>query len=189
MGATSVSLCADGKEPERKVGHTLEDTFDKASIISFCCITDHPKTFWVNWFLISHKSVDWMGSSFFNPHPRICFYWFWKERKGERERKKHWLVASHMCPDWWLNPQPRYVPWLGIEPSIFWYMGLCANKLSYPARAGGVVPLVWPGWDNLWGQLVACLGCMIQAGLLDLSLGSVSAGALTRPCTFHSLVG
>lgn len=36
---------------------------------------------------------------------------------------------------------------------------------------------------------MACLDCTIQAGLLDLSLGSVRAGALGRPCTLHPLVG
>ena len=53
-----------------------------------------------------------------------------RERERERERarninvrQKHLLVASHMCPNQGLNPQPRYVLWLGIELPTFWCMG------------------------------------------------------------------
>ena len=53
-----------------------------------------------------------------------------------RERKRERSVASHMHPDWGLNMQTRCVPWLGIEPATFWYMGQCSNQLSHMARAG-----------------------------------------------------
>ena len=56
-----------------------------------------------------------------------------EREKGERERrrerggdvdvrKKHQyqLVASHTCPDWGLNPQPKNLSWLGIEQLPFW---------------------------------------------------------------------
>ena len=50
-----------------------------------------------------------------------------EERERERERKrntnvreKHEWVASYMCPNWQLNPQPRYVPEPGIELPTFW---------------------------------------------------------------------
>ena len=36
-------------------------------------------------------------------------------RERERERKKHGSRASHMWPDWGLNPQPKYVPWFYWE--------------------------------------------------------------------------
>ena len=47
-----------------------------------------------------------------------------KEREKERKRNinvrdKHQLVASHSCLDQGLNLQPRYVPWLEIEPTNF----------------------------------------------------------------------
>ena len=35
-------------------------------------------------------------------------------------RAKHWLIDSCTCPDQGLNPQPRWVPWLGIELTNFW---------------------------------------------------------------------
>ena len=53
---------------------------------------------------------------------------FFSEREEEREREKrererdiymrerHQSGASHMCPEWGLNRQPRYVSSLGIEP-------------------------------------------------------------------------
>ena len=51
------------------------------------------------------------------------------------EREKHESVASHMRPNRTSNPQPRYVPWLGIEPAHFWCMGWCSNQPSHLARA------------------------------------------------------
>ena len=45
-------------------------------------------------------------------------------------REKDQLVAFHMRPEWGLNPQPRYVPWPGIELAIFQCTGRCSNKLS-----------------------------------------------------------
>ena len=59
-----------------------------------------------------------------------------EERERERGihmREQHGLVASHMCSDWGLNPQPRHVPWLGIKPSAFWYMGRCSLKSTEPS--------------------------------------------------------
>ena len=54
-----------------------------------------------------------------------------RERMGAgRERdvkEKHWSLGS--------NPQPTYVPWLGIEPTTFWCMEWHSNQLSHPARA------------------------------------------------------
>ena len=40
-------------------------------------------------------------------------------REGEREWKKHRLVAFCTRPDWGLNPQPMHVLWPGIEPWPF----------------------------------------------------------------------
>ena len=77
---------------------------------------------------------------FFNPHLRMCFIDF-RERGREREihtdidlREKDRSVSSYMHLDLGLNPQPRYVPWLGIEPTTFWCMGWCSNQLSHLVR-------------------------------------------------------
>ena len=65
---------------------------------------------------------------FFNPHLRICVFLGWRE--GGRERN-----INHAHPDQGLNPQPRYIPWLEIEPATFQYTGQCYNQLSHLARA------------------------------------------------------
>ena len=68
-----------------------------------------------------------------------------RKRGSEREkgrnidvREKHQLVASHTLPDWGLNPQPRHVPQLGIEPVNFWCIWWSFNQLSHLAS----VPLL-----------------------------------------------
>ena len=44
-----------------------------------------------------------------------------RERDSHMDmREKHWSVAFRTCPYWGQNPQPRYVPWPGIEPTTFW---------------------------------------------------------------------
>ena len=60
-------------------------------------------------------------------------------RAGEREGEKHWcekywLVASHMYPKSGLNLQPRHVPWLGIEPVTFQFLGQCPTKLHWSGQ-------------------------------------------------------
>ena len=66
-----------------------------------------------------------------------------RERESEREREKrekHWLVAFHRWPDWGSNPHPRYVPWPGIKPVTFLFMGGCSKQLSYSSQ--GSKPLL-----------------------------------------------
>ena len=36
----------------------------------------------------------------------------------EREREKHQSVASCTCPDQGANPEPRYMPLPGMEPTM-----------------------------------------------------------------------
>ena len=67
--------------------------------------------------------------SFFNSHPKIC-YWF-KERGREREIS---VDGPPHTPQQGLNPQSRYVPWLGIKPATFWCVGLCSNQPSHRPR-------------------------------------------------------
>ena len=82
-------------------------------------------------------------------HRSIPFYFFKifnlllerekrRKKEGERNinvRKKHRLVASHMCPNWGPNTQPECVPWLGIEPANFRLMGQCPTHWATPVRA------------------------------------------------------
>ena len=59
-----------------------------------------------------------------------------RERGREGEREKHWLAASCTWPDRepnLLELQPRYVPWLGIEPMTSRFTGQRSNRAT-PAR-------------------------------------------------------
>ena len=63
---------------------------------------------------------------------KILFIYFLREgREGkERERnvdiwEKHRSVASCTCPNQGPGPQPRYVPWSGIELVTFCFLGWC----------------------------------------------------------------
>ena len=65
---------------------------------------------------------------------KILFIYFEREGKEERKRgretsmwEKHQLVACHTGP----NPQPRYVPWSGIELETF------ALQVSNPLSHNG----------------------------------------------------
>ena len=55
-------------------------------------------------------------------------------RGKERERNVNvWLPV--VCPNWGPGPQPRHVPWLGIEPVTLWFTGWCSIHWATPARA------------------------------------------------------
>ena len=58
-----------------------------------------------------------------------------KGRENINVREKHRLVASRIYPDQRLNPQPRHVPWLGIELLTFHFAGWCPTKWATPVRA------------------------------------------------------
>lgn len=45
------------------------------------------------------------------------------------------MIASCTCPDWGLNPQCSYVPWLRIEPATFWCTECHSSQSGHPARA------------------------------------------------------
>ena len=61
-----------------------------------------------------------------------------REKERERNnnvREKHWLGASHTCPDRGSNLQPRHVPWLGIELAAFYLVEQCSTNWATPFRA------------------------------------------------------
>ena len=65
----------------------------------------------------------------------MFIYW----RGGGRERninmrEKHQLVVSHTLSYHGSNQQPRYVPWLRIEPPTFWCMGWYSNQLNHNSQ-------------------------------------------------------
>ena len=62
-------------------------------------------------------------------------------REGEKEGEKHWcLRETSICclsniPKWGPGPQPRHVPWLGIEWATFQLTGQRSIHWATPARA------------------------------------------------------
>ena len=53
-----------------------------------------------------------------------------RERKGGRKRGRETSMCgclSH-APYWGPGPQPRHVPWLGIEPATLWFTGRCSVR-------------------------------------------------------------
>ena len=61
-------------------------------------------------------------TNFFNPHPRtFSLSSFWREREGKRKGERETLMACLLYAHGLggSNLQPRYVPWLGIEPTTF----------------------------------------------------------------------
>lgn len=82
---------------------------------------------------VSHKWDDLEDTKYqhvnfiyFSILTRGCLLiFFLRDRKEGRE--KHWLVVFHTGLDWGSNPNPRYVPWVGIEPSPLRCMGQYFN--------------------------------------------------------------
>ena len=79
-------------------------------------------------------------SSIFLQCVRILFFKFLKfifrERRWEGERERNinvWLLLAH--PYWGPGPQPRHVPWLGIEPVTLCFTGWHSIHWATPARA------------------------------------------------------
>lgn len=44
------------------------------------------------------------------------------------------LVVSSTQPDWGSHPQPRHVPWAGIEPGTSPVYGTMSNRLSHQGQ-------------------------------------------------------
>ena len=58
---------------------------------------------------------------FLSPSPKDMFYWLEREEGRGRETERYRCeratpVTSCLCTNEGLDPQPQYVPWLGIKP-------------------------------------------------------------------------
>ena len=88
------------------------------------------------------RSHEWPGIQFYTRIFKKDFIYLFtfreRERKGEREGKKHECVAVSLAPPTG-NPshtrQPRHVPWLGIQLATFWFTGRHSIHWATPARA------------------------------------------------------
>lgn len=81
-------------------------------------------TFWLNRYCFL---------TFFNPHPRTCYYWFEKERGREKERETL-LSCLPYAHNWRSNLQPRYVSWPVIEPTTFLVYGTRLPPTKPPSQ-------------------------------------------------------
>ena len=103
-------------------------------------------------------------------------YLFLERREGWRKRGRETSVCgcvSHM-PYWGPGPQPRHVPWLGIEPATLCFPGQWASQSNELHQPG-------PDWfslkvaENIGGNMV------IRAETIKTEQGQVwCAGVLIR---------
>ena len=94
---------------------------------------------------------------------KISFIFLREGREGERKGNKHWceretsLNFLSYAPSLRLNLQPRHMPWSGIEPMTFRFVGWCPTK---------------------WATLVSCV-------ILNLSLPNICLARPTGKQTNH----
>ena len=75
-------------------------------------------------------------------------------KEKERERIIYvWLPLVCADPHWGPGPQPRHVPWLGIELETLWFTGLCSIHWATPARAECIAAKVY---SNFCFTLPSC---------------------------------
>ena len=112
--------------------------------------------------------------TFFAPYLRISLLILEGKKGRERNidvKEKQWLLASCTCPSWGLNRQPRYMPWLGIQPTIFWYMGQLSSQLTH-----------WPGFHFL---RLSTVQWVLKCFLTLLSFGGARDSRQSSPCCVH----
>ena len=71
-----------------------------------------------------------------------------RQKKTDRNidvRGKHRSVVPSMCPDQGLNPQPRRVPWPGIAPATFCFVGQHSSNWATLVKAAAWHFLIHPG--------------------------------------------
>ena len=74
----------------------------------------------------------------------------WETSVWERNidvRGKHQSVASCMVPDQGLNPQPKYMPWPGIQLETFWCMGQSPKQVTQLGLKSNKEH--WTSWGSL----------------------------------------
>ena len=60
------------------------------------------------------------------------FIYFWERGEGRERNTNVWLPLR--WPRWEPGPQPRHVPWLGIQPATLWFTGWHSIQRATPAR-------------------------------------------------------
>ena len=92
------------------------------------------------------------NSFFLIPHPRICpgIFIEWGKQGGEEKEGEtsSWVRNAAFCmhPKHGSNLQPRHVPWPGIEPPTFCYIGWGSNQMSQTSQS-------WTSIFRFWRHL------------------------------------
>ena len=88
----------------------------------------------------SHLALDKIQSSFF----KNLFIYLFLERGEGRERGRETSMCGCLSHTfhWGPGPQPRHVPWLGIEPVTLWFADWHSIHWATPARAKPKVLIV-----------------------------------------------
>ena len=84
---------------------------------------------------------------YFNERTECLF--FSRERERKRGRETSMCGCLSCTPNWGHGPQPRHVPWLGIEPVTLWFLGQrSVHWLSF-IKMGKII-LVLPTFHNCY---------------------------------------
>ena len=83
---------------------------------------------------------------------KIFYLFIFRERgrQGEKHRYARGTAISHLShtPTWGPSPQPRHVPWLGIEPVILWSAGRHSIHWATPGRA--ILVIILSEQNKMW---------------------------------------
>ena len=94
----------------------------------------------ISYFMIFSLQAELLSFPSGFPFIFLRFYFyllFFREGKGGRKRGRETstCVCLSRAPYWGPGPQPRHVPWLGIELMTLWFAGWCSIHWATPARA------------------------------------------------------
>ena len=88
-------------------------------------------------FLWVWARVNFIYVLFFSFFKKRFYLFIFREGKGRRKRGRETSMCGCLSytPYWGPGPQPRHVPWLGIELATLWFTGPHSIHWATPARA------------------------------------------------------
>ena len=90
-----------------------------------------------SWETLFPSSIPYLypQTSFFFKKRFYLFIFRERGREGEKGRETSMCGCLSCTPHWGPGPEPRHVPWLGIEPVTLWFSGCHLIHWATPARA------------------------------------------------------
>ena len=77
---------------------------------------------------------------------RFCLFILEKNGGRKRTETSMWERNMDPLPHQGPNPQPSHVPWPGIKPVIFCFVGCCPSHWAKPVRAHCANFKAWTKW-------------------------------------------